>query len=511
MHRNELAIKGSFIGFASQIISVLSKFAVRTFIIRFLGGEVLGLDGVLIDTISMLSLAEMGISSAMLFRLYEPVITKKEQRINELMATYRQIYHVIACVVVIVGFILSFALKRIITGISIPWRDIYIAFYLQLACTACSYLLSYQRLLLGADQKNHLCILVDLIINTLFSFLKIAVIILFHKYSYYLCVNIVQTASANIILRVYTNRHYPFLNCKTTNPADLPMLFHDTVHLLGNKLAGYVYTSTDNLIVSIFLGTGVVGLLTNYKYISTALAGLVSSTTSSIQPLLGNYLNSDTKKEDSFLTLQRYTFIRFALAGATAIPLITISHDFVRMWAGDDSYVLDFYIPLLLAADYYISCVYGPLGEYILSMGLFKKGKYATFAGAICNLLLSVIGVRIYGIFGVLAATVVSQLVIWIGDYIIILYEYYHDDKRYKKLYLLSQIQYFTVVVIAASISFLVAKRIEIQSPFLHFIVGGITTECIYISLFILLFHGNEEYRYLVGICRMVFKRLLKR
>ena len=151
MHRNELAIKGSIIGLASQIVSVLSKFAVRTFVIRFLGSEVLGLDGVLIDTVSMLSLAEMGISSAMLFRLYEPVIGKKEQRINELMATYRKIYHAIACVVAAVGFILSFALKWIITGINIPWRDIYIAFYLQLASTVCSYTLSYQRLLLGAD------------------------------------------------------------------------------------------------------------------------------------------------------------------------------------------------------------------------------------------------------------------------------------------------------------------------------------------------------------------------
>ena len=74
MHRNELAIKGSVIGLSSQIISLLLKFAVRTFVIRFLGREVLGLDSVLIDTISMLSLAEMGISSAMLYRLYSPVI-----------------------------------------------------------------------------------------------------------------------------------------------------------------------------------------------------------------------------------------------------------------------------------------------------------------------------------------------------------------------------------------------------------------------------------------------------
>ena len=143
-------------------------------------------------------------------------------------------------------------------------------------------------------------------------------------------------------------------------------------------------------------------------------------------------------------------------------------------------------------------------------MGLFKKGKSATFAGAICNLTLSVLGVRIYGIYGVLAATVISQLIIWIGDYIIILNDYYSDE-HYKRTYLLSQLEYFAVVMIAAILSLLAVNSIELRSPLLHFIAGGIVSECIYMTLFIFRFHGKEEYHYLIGIGRRVYYRLLHR
>ena len=99
MSRNDSAIKGSLVGLLSQIINLISKFVVRTYVIRLLGQEILGLDSVLLDTINMLSLAEMGITSVMLFRLYNPVLKGDKELIDEWMASYRQIYRIIAFIV----------------------------------------------------------------------------------------------------------------------------------------------------------------------------------------------------------------------------------------------------------------------------------------------------------------------------------------------------------------------------------------------------------------------------
>ena len=511
MNRNELAIKGSTIGIASQIVNLIAKFVVRTFAIRILGKEILGLDSVLIDTISMLSLAEMGITSAMLYRLYSPIINKDEKRIDEWMATYRIIYYVIAGVVAALGIIISFSLPLIIKDISVPWSTIYIAFYLQLFSSVSSYLLAYRRILLNADQKKHLCLLVDLAATVVFSIGKIIVVVIFKSYELYLVMTIFQTVTANVVLHVYSNKSYPYVNRKThAKKDDILLILKDTKEVLANKLASYLYSSTDNLIISVFLGTGVVGLLSNYKYISSALRGMVNSAMTTIQPLIGNYLNSDTLKADSYKTLKRYTYVRYMIAGASTVPFISLAETFILIWTGDSSYLMAPTITVFLALDYYIGCVYGPLGEYILGMGLFSQGKYATFAGAFTNIVLSLVGARIWGCNGVLLATVISQCVIWIGDTYIIMFHYYADQPEYKWNYIKTNLLYIGLMAVCVAASYASVLLLPVSNLWVKFILGAIISEIVFWGIAILATVHSDEFIYAKGLTEKVVKRIKK-
>ncbi|MBQ6587373.1 MAG: oligosaccharide flippase family protein [Butyrivibrio sp.] len=341
MDRKTIAVKGAGIGVASQLVNLVAKFVVRTFAIRYLGMELLGLDSVLIDIVSMLSLAEMGLTSAMLFRLYKPIIDDDKKRVSVLMASYRMIYHIIAAVITVLGIIIFFFLPYIVKNISITWEQIYFAYVLQLICSISSYILAYQRILLNADQKKHLCLLVDMIATVIFSALKVFVIVLLHSYLFYLVLNIFQIIIANIVLKIYSFRTYSYIDSKEKcDKADLRVILNDTKEVLGGKIAGYIYSGTDNMIISIVLGTGIVGILSNYKYISSAMKGIVNSTMSTIQPLIGNYLNSDATKSSSFRTLLRYTFIRYLIAGISTCAFTTISDSFVQIWAKSDAVVM---------------------------------------------------------------------------------------------------------------------------------------------------------------------------
>ena len=509
MNRSGLAIKGSAIGIASQIVNLIAKFVVRTFAIRILGKEILGLDSVLIDTISMLSLAEMGITSAMLYRLYSPVINKDQKRIDEWMATYRIIYHVIAGVVAALGVIICFALPLIIKDISVPWSTIYIAFYLQLAGSVSSYLLAYKRILLNADQKKHLCLLVDLLATVIFSIAKIVGIVLLKRYEVYLIITVLQTVTANTILHAYSNKKYPYVDRSTkAKREDLSLILKDTKEVLANKLATYVYSSTDNLIISIFLGTGVVGLLSNYKYVSSALRSMVNSAMTTVQPLIGNYLNSNTPKEESYKTLKRYTYVRYIIAGATTVPFITLANIFVLLWAGDEKYLMASTITIFLALDYYIGCVYGPLGEYILGMGLFKQGKYATFAGALTNIVLSLIGARVWGCNGVLLATVISQFVIWAGDTYIIMFKYYGEKRKYKIDYIKTHLLYMALLAFSIIISNLAVSHISLTNLWAVFFIGAFISEVVFFIILIIVTMKSDEFVYAKGIVHEIIRRV---
>ncbi len=500
MSRKDIAIKGGVIGLVSQVVTLLLKVLVRTFLIRICGRDILGLDGVLLDTISMLSLAELGITASMLYRLYQPVIHGETDRISELLSAYRVIYHVIAILIAAIGLVVSFLLPCIIKDISVSTETVYVSYFMYLLSTVCSYLLSYRRILLNADQKKHLCVLVDLIATVIFSVFKIIVLVCMKSYILYIFIGVVQVITANIYLWGFTRKTYASI-CFSAKikKQDVLVLLADTKEILSTKIAGYVYSSTDNLVISIVLGTGLVGTLSNYKYITNALKGLVNNAIASIQPLVGNYLNSGVTTEESYLTLKRYTFFRYIIAGMTTIPLILLSDIAVKIWTNNDTYLMDRGISILLALDYYIGCVYGPINEYITGMGLFKKGKYPMFVGAVSNIVLSLIGVVIYGVKGVLIGTVFSQIVIWVGSAIII-FRYYFVGKNYYIDYIKQHIIYCAIILVNVIIDLPVLQSIRISSEIGKFLLFGIVIECVYIVSVILVYRKKDEYRYAYDI-----------
>lgn len=508
MTRSDLAIKGSIIGIISQLVSLLLKFLVRTVTIHFLGIEILGLDSVLLDVVSMLSLAELGVTSAMVYRLYKPLIEADDSRVSELMATYKYIYNSIAIVIAIVGIGISFLLPHIIKGIDVSWKLIYGSYYLYLINTVSSYLPAYQRLLLNADNKKHFCILVDLGFNVIFSACKIISLTISRSYSLYIIFTIAQTICANLYLRIYAHNQYKEIDFNAKrNKSDFRLLLNDTKEVIGGKLAGYVYSSTDNMIISTFLSTATVGVLSNYKYITQSLKTLVNSAMSTIQPLLGNLLNSETSIDKSFLILKRYTFIRYLLAGSTTVPFIVIADIFVNIWTGSSSYIMGKSITILLAIDYYVGCVYGPLGEYILAKGMFSDEKKVTIIGALSNLVLSLIGIYLCGVQGVLFATIISQLVLWIGKGKIVFSNIYKCNKTYTKTYLVMNIRFGLSVLAAICFASIVVRFCAPPSLILSFIFGGCISVITFLIVTFCAFYKTDDYKYTISLIKKLLRK----
>ena len=63
-------------------ISVIFNFITQAIFIRTLGIEYLGLNGLFSNILTMLSVAELGIGSAIIFKLYEPIANKDNEKIN---------------------------------------------------------------------------------------------------------------------------------------------------------------------------------------------------------------------------------------------------------------------------------------------------------------------------------------------------------------------------------------------------------------------------------------------
>jgi len=110
--------QNSFLNFATNLFSsalvVLLSFITRSVFIRYLGTNYLGIEGLFTNILYMLSLAELGFGSAIVYKLYRPIEIKDYHRIQVLLKLYRQVYLVIGCVVVCIGLCLIPLLPKLV-------------------------------------------------------------------------------------------------------------------------------------------------------------------------------------------------------------------------------------------------------------------------------------------------------------------------------------------------------------------------------------------------------------
>ena len=96
MGKKDSRVKNSIYNFVtsmgSQIVYMIMHFVSRSVFINTLGGNYLGITGLFSNVLSMLSLAELGVGAAILYRLYTPLAENNKPKIQAWMHFYKQAY-----------------------------------------------------------------------------------------------------------------------------------------------------------------------------------------------------------------------------------------------------------------------------------------------------------------------------------------------------------------------------------------------------------------------------------
>ena len=83
--RTQNAIFNSSISMIIQVLKIIVSFVNRSFFIYFLGIVYLGLNGLFTSILSMLSLAELGMTTAIAVSLYKPLAENDYSKVNSYM------------------------------------------------------------------------------------------------------------------------------------------------------------------------------------------------------------------------------------------------------------------------------------------------------------------------------------------------------------------------------------------------------------------------------------------
>ena len=212
--RTKNSIRNVYIGLIANALSVAVSFVLRTTIVKTLGLDILSLNGLFKELISMLSLFELGAGMAIIYSLYKPISEGDEKKISQLMGLYRTAYYLIAAAIFTAGLFVLLFVDKLVTDIEMPASEIRIIFFLFVIQSASTYLFSYKASLLNADQKQYIVTLINSVVNLIFAIIMVVMLLVFENYYIYLISSIIQSFLSGIIFSIYVDKRYPFIDYK---------------------------------------------------------------------------------------------------------------------------------------------------------------------------------------------------------------------------------------------------------------------------------------------------------
>jgi len=405
--------RNSFFSVLSQFVLIIIGFFSQRVMNLRMGEELVGMNGVFSNIIAILSVSELGISTAVVYHLYKALAEKDEHEIAALMNLYRRAYYVFAAVITALGLMVLPFVHYFLKENSFTLGYIRIVFLLWLARTVLSYLLSYRRSILIADQREYIVSIVTLTANVL-NYLSVIIILeLTQNYILVLLIHIFVESALNIWIFGYVNKTYPFLKKMSKSPLErqtVSKIAGDIKNIFVSRFAAKLLLSTDNLIISGFISVATVGLYSNYCLITNSVVNVLVALSNAIQPSVGNmFIEGDNEK--NYRVLRQLTFLFFLLASFASASLFSLITPFVTdLWLGE-SYRLNMFITLWLTMNCFIQVLGMPLSMMMGVTGLFQRERNLSIAAAAANLAVSLALVKPFGVAGVLAGTFVSYVI----------------------------------------------------------------------------------------------------
>ena len=407
MSRTKLAASNVVFGLMSKCVTMVLEFVSRAIFIQVLGVDVLGVNSVFISVVQMLSLAELGITNAMVFSFYRPLADGDQSKLASLTAFYRRIYLTIAAVVFLLGLITVPFLGGILQLHVVPVE--YVAAYLLFVVdTAVSYLFVYRTTLIRADQRGFVISKYEMIVNTVRTVAQIVCLLAFGDYILYLVIKVAGTSAINLLSSYRAKRDYPYI-LNTSESLD-SQTKHEVVSVIKSsfvyRVAGAILNSSTNIIMSAMVGSIVVGYLANYVTIITAITSVSVVIFTNLTASVGNMAitESPARRLSVFNTM---LIIGSTLTMVFVSTTTIMSNSFITLWIGEE-YVLPDSTVFIRMALMFMNCYMQIIFAYREAVGLYRKTKYVMLVAAIMNVGLSIALGELWGVDGILIASILA-------------------------------------------------------------------------------------------------------
>ncbi len=445
MNRKNMMIKAFIISVVMFLLQGIFTLIRTKVFIEFYGTDVNGVVQLSHQIFNYLVLLESGLGAAYLFKMYKPMAKEEYTKVNGLYKGLVTSLKKIAMLMLVVMLLISFIYPFIVNKGTLS----YIQIALILALLGIRFILPYYFLiskknLLYVYEKKYLVDLVDGIANIVILIIEIIMASIFK-------IDILITLTIGIIIILLTNYIYLMLiekNCKQIlieNSKPNYEATSMTKDIIVHQISSVVFSSTDNIILSILSNLKNVTIYSAYNMVMTYPINLINRVVDNLRATFGKKI---VENEKSAIQLFYETIsINYLFVLISAPIFYLFINDFITLWIGEE-FTLGAGCIIIWMLIYIHRCIMPVVYIARDAKGLYKQSKHYTLWQAIVNIILSLLFVQKFGIFGLLLGTVLATYLILIPFNYHLVCKEVLKSKNNLLLYLGESILYISIAII---------------------------------------------------------------
>lgn len=476
---------------------ILLQFISRVIFTRFFEVSYLGITGLFTNIMTILSLAELGMETAMTYSLYRPIAENDINQIKRLISFFKKIYCVIGGIVFLLGVMLIPFLHYIV-NLDNAMANLELYYFLFVVNASISYLFVYRTNLLMADQKLYITNTYLMLFKVIGFMCQTVVVIFFQSYLGYLLVEIGVTFFGNLYQNHIVYRLYPYLKGKAET---LPLkekkeIWKNVKSLLLYKIGIVFQGNTDSVLISVFVGTVMVGYYSNYILIVNQVTGVIVLLFTAIKASVGNLFSVEMKKSEQQKALfQALELMNEWIIGFCGTCLLVLLNGFISLAFGK-MYVLPFKIEVLMVMGFYTANIIQVIWLFREVTGIFTKTKYITLVTTIINIILSILLGKYFGLLGILLATIIARMIFALWKEPMILYKTVF--KKSSNEYFINHIRYFIRWIMVTIGIYYGCKVLEVfENEILVFLLKGLFCCVVFNFIYYFMYRNTKEFVYI--------------
>lgn len=411
--RTSKALRNVLAAFVELLVLVVSGLVIPRLIIVHYGSACNGLIASVTKFVSLVSVLNVGISGAARAQLYGPLSRRDTPAIAGVVCTMERTFRR-------VGFVLL-AYVAVLAVVYPVWLCREFDFWFTASLVVIVSLTAFAQYLVGmpysillyADQKHSMVSYNRAVVQVVACIVMVCLIMRGRSIQEVrLADSVVLALGAGSICLMARKRfgltRAVLGKARGESPGSIP----GRRHAIAQGISDYVNSNVDVVLISLFMTVTDVAIYAVYAAVVACCMKVIENVISSFGAAFGNmYANGefDAMREN----IKIYELIVFSLSPAifaTALVMIVPFVDVYTQGVADADYHRPLFAAIYVLATMFL-CFRLPYETVLKAAGHFRQTKPGAYVEAGLNLVLSVVGVLLWGLPGVVLGTLVSAVV----------------------------------------------------------------------------------------------------